>query len=181
MRNKWKSLLELKHGRRICRDMNHLRRSLNLQEQVAAGRGRASRRAGTNFCYANGIRSVASRKRGISSMGLAAVSQSERSSCDERNTKSTRNGCLSCGYRFSDFERRKVEERIKEAQSDYSRFRLKNLMSKGRAEDYRIDEHGIVWLKDGMYMHQKTRSYEKLILREAHESRYCIHLGSTKM
>jgi hypothetical protein len=53
-------------------------------------------------------------------------------------------------------------------------------MKEGKAEDYRVDEQGTVWLKERIYVPQDKSLLEK-IMKEAHDSRYSIHSGSTKM
>ena len=74
-----------------------------------------------------------------------------------------------------------LEGRIREAQKGCSEvWELKELMEKGRAEDYRVDEQGTVWLKDRICV-PKSKEIREQILREAHDSRYSIHPGSTKM
>jgi hypothetical protein len=53
-------------------------------------------------------------------------------------------------------------------------------MKEGKAEDYRIDEQGTVWLKERICVPQ-DKALQEQIKREAHDSRYSIHPGSTKM
>jgi hypothetical protein len=53
-------------------------------------------------------------------------------------------------------------------------------MKEGKAEDCRIDEQGTVWLKERICVPQHKELLEQ-IMKEAHDSRYSIHLGSTKM
>jgi hypothetical protein len=50
----------------------------------------------------------------------------------------------------------------------------------GKAENYRLDEQGTVWLKERICVPQDKTLLEQ-IMREARDSRYSIHLGSTKM
>jgi hypothetical protein len=52
-------------------------------------------------------------------------------------------------------------------------------MKEGKAEDYCIDEQGIVWLKERLCIPQDKSLLEQ-IMKEAHDSRYSIHPGSTK-
>jgi hypothetical protein len=41
------------------------------------------------------------------------------------------------------------EDRIRKAQKSYAEVKaLQELMKEGKAEDYRLDEQGTVWLKD---------------------------------
>jgi hypothetical protein len=53
-------------------------------------------------------------------------------------------------------------------------------MKQGKAEDYWVDEQGTVWLKERICVPQDKALLEQ-IMREAHDSRYSIHPGSTKM
>jgi hypothetical protein len=53
-------------------------------------------------------------------------------------------------------------------------------MKEGKAEDYRIDEQATVWLKERICVPQ-DKALQEQIMREAHNSRYSIHPGSTKM
>jgi hypothetical protein len=74
-----------------------------------------------------------------------------------------------------------LEERIRTAQKSCAEIKaLRELMKQGKAEDYRVDEHGTVWLKERICVPQDKALLEQ-IMREAHDSRYLIHPGSTKM
>jgi hypothetical protein len=74
-----------------------------------------------------------------------------------------------------------LEERIRTAQKSCVEIKaLRELMKQGKAEDYRVDEQGTVWLKERIYVPQDKALLEQ-IMREAHDSRYSIHPGSTKM
>jgi hypothetical protein len=53
-------------------------------------------------------------------------------------------------------------------------------MKEGNPEDYRLDEQGTVWLKERIYVPQDKALLDQ-IMREAHDLRYSIHPGSTKM
>jgi hypothetical protein len=53
-------------------------------------------------------------------------------------------------------------------------------MERGKAVDYRLDDQGTLWLKDCICVPQ-NREIRDSILKEAHESRYSIHLCCTKM
>jgi hypothetical protein len=53
-------------------------------------------------------------------------------------------------------------------------------MKEGKAEDYRMDEQGTGWLKERICVPQDKALLEQ-IMKEAHDSRYSIHPGSTKM
>jgi hypothetical protein len=57
---------------------------------------------------------------------------------------------------------------------------VKNLMARGKAADYHHDEQGTLWLKDRICVPQNKEIRES-ILKEAHDSRYSIHPGCTKM
>jgi hypothetical protein len=57
---------------------------------------------------------------------------------------------------------------------------LRELMKEGKAEDYRVDEQGTVWLKERICVPQDKALLEQ-IMNEAHDSRYSIHPGNTKM
>jgi hypothetical protein len=74
-----------------------------------------------------------------------------------------------------------LEDRIRTAQKSCAEIKvLRELMKEAKAEDYRLDEQGIVWLKEWICVPQDKALLEK-IMREAHDSRYLIHPGSTKM
>jgi hypothetical protein len=74
-----------------------------------------------------------------------------------------------------------LEERIRTAQKSCAETKaLRELMKHGKAEDYRIDEQGTVWLKERICVPQDKALLEQ-IMREAHDSRYSIHPCSTKM
>jgi hypothetical protein len=57
---------------------------------------------------------------------------------------------------------------------------VKNLMARGKAPDYRLDEQGTLWLKDRICI-PRSKEIRDSILKEAHNSRYSIHPGCTKM
>jgi ribonuclease HI len=74
-----------------------------------------------------------------------------------------------------------LEERIRTAQKSCAEIKvLRELMKEGKAKDYRLDEQGIVWLKERICVPQDKALLEQ-IMKEAHDSRYSIHPGSTKM
>jgi hypothetical protein len=54
------------------------------------------------------------------------------------------------------------------------------MMESGKAADYRLDEQGTLWLKDRICVPQ-NKEIRDSILKEAHDSRYSIHPGGTKM
>jgi hypothetical protein len=57
---------------------------------------------------------------------------------------------------------------------------VKNLMARGKATDYRLDEQGTLWLKNRICV-PRSQEIRDSILKEARDSRYSIHLGCTKM
>jgi hypothetical protein len=74
-----------------------------------------------------------------------------------------------------------LEERIRTAQKSCVGIKaLREQMKEGKAEDYRIDEQGTMWLKERICVPQDKALLEQ-IMKEAHDSRYSIHRGSTKM
>jgi hypothetical protein len=74
-----------------------------------------------------------------------------------------------------------LEERIRTAQKSSAEIKvLQELMKEGEAEDYRLDEQDTVWLKERICVQQDKALLEQ-IMKEAHDSRYSIHPGRTKM
>jgi ribonuclease HI len=74
-----------------------------------------------------------------------------------------------------------LEDRIRTAQKLCAEIKvLRELMKEGKAKDYCLDEQGIVWLKERICVPQDKALLEQ-IMREANDSRYSIHPGSTKM
>jgi hypothetical protein len=57
---------------------------------------------------------------------------------------------------------------------------IKDLITEGRGPEFTEDEQGTVWFKD-MICVLEIDSICESILKEAHDSDYSIHLGSTKM
>jgi hypothetical protein len=54
------------------------------------------------------------------------------------------------------------------------------LMKKDKCPEFREDVQGVYWYKDRIYVpSDPTLQWE--ILKEGHDSKYCIHPGSTKM
>jgi hypothetical protein len=53
-------------------------------------------------------------------------------------------------------------------------------MKQGEAPDFTEDEQGTVWFKNRLCV-AETGNLRETILREAHDSAYSIHPGSTKM
>jgi hypothetical protein len=74
-----------------------------------------------------------------------------------------------------------LEEHIRKAQKSSAEIKvLRELTKEGKAEDYRVDEQGTVWMKEWICVPQDKALLEQ-IMKEAHDSRYSIHPGSTKM
>jgi hypothetical protein len=74
-----------------------------------------------------------------------------------------------------------LEEHILTAQKSCAEIKvLRELMKEGKEEDYRLDEQGTVWLNEQICVPQDKALLEQ-IMKEAHDSRYSIHPGSTKM
>jgi polyhydroxyalkanoate synthesis regulator phasin len=74
-----------------------------------------------------------------------------------------------------------LEDQIRQAQKVCPEIQeVKRLMESGKAADYRLDEQGTLWLKDRICVPQ-NKEIRDSILKEAHDSRYSIHPGCTKM
>ena len=74
-----------------------------------------------------------------------------------------------------------LEDHIRQAQKGCPEIEeVKDLLRRGKAPDHRIAEQGTLWLKDRICV-PRNEEIRKLILREAHDSRYSIHPGCTKM
>jgi hypothetical protein len=58
--------------------------------------------------------------------------------------------------------------------------KIKESMKQGEAPDFTEDEQGTVWVKGRLWV-PETGDFRETILREAHDSAYSIHPGSTKM
>ena len=70
---------------------------------------------------------------------------------------------------------------IREAQKDDKEIaEIKVRLCKGKAKDFRKDEHDTLWFEDRVYM-PSNAEIRKLILQEDHDSPYSIHPGNTKM
>ena len=63
------------------------------------------------------------------------------------------------------------DEKIKE---------IAELITIGKAPGFRLDDQGTVWFGKRICV-PEIKSIREMILREAHDSAYSIHLGSTKM
>jgi hypothetical protein len=57
---------------------------------------------------------------------------------------------------------------------------IKDLITEGRGPEFTKDEQGIIWFKDKICV-PDIESLRETILKEAHDSDYSIHPGSTKM
>jgi polyhydroxyalkanoate synthesis regulator phasin len=74
-----------------------------------------------------------------------------------------------------------LEDQIRQAQKGCPEIEeVKDLMARGKAANYRLDERGTLWLKDRICIPQ-SKEIRDSILKEAHDSRYSIHPGCTKM
>jgi hypothetical protein len=74
-----------------------------------------------------------------------------------------------------------LEDKIREAQKSCKEIKkIKSLMQEGKAQEYKIDELGTLWLKNRLCVPQDQQIRES-ILSEAHNSRYSIHPSYTKM
>ena len=72
-------------------------------------------------------------------------------------------------------------DKIREAQkTDKEIASIKEKMSKVKAKGFREDEHDTLWFEDCVYV-PNDPEIRKLILQEADDSPYSIHLGNTKM
>jgi hypothetical protein len=57
---------------------------------------------------------------------------------------------------------------------------IKDLITEGRGPEFTEDEQGTIWFKDRICVPDIDNLHET-ILKEAHDSEYSIHPGSTKM
>ncbi len=57
---------------------------------------------------------------------------------------------------------------------------MKERIATGRAKEFSMDEKEILWYKKRIYVPEQG-GLRGLILKEAHESAYSLHPGSTKM
>jgi hypothetical protein len=74
-----------------------------------------------------------------------------------------------------------LEQEIHKGQeSDEKIKEIKTHIILGKVPDFTEDEQGTVWFKKRICV-PEIEHLRKLILREAHDSAYSIHLGSTKM
>jgi hypothetical protein len=74
-----------------------------------------------------------------------------------------------------------LEQEIRKGQLDDAKIKeIKDLITEGRVPEFTEDEQGTVWFKDRMCV-PDIESLRETILKEAHDSDYSIHPGSTKM
>ena len=74
-----------------------------------------------------------------------------------------------------------LEDRIRQAQMQCPEIRkLRRLMRNEKAPDYRVDDQGTTWLKNRICV-PRDQKIRMDILNEAHNSKYSIHPGCTKM
>jgi hypothetical protein len=57
---------------------------------------------------------------------------------------------------------------------------IKDLITEGRGTQFMEDEQGTIWFKNRICV-PEIDSFHETILKEAHDSNYSIHPGSTKM
>jgi hypothetical protein len=57
---------------------------------------------------------------------------------------------------------------------------IRDTMERGKAPDFTEDDQGTIWFKNRICVPDAV-DLRKTILREAHDSAYSIHPGSTKM
>jgi hypothetical protein len=74
-----------------------------------------------------------------------------------------------------------LKSRIMELQkTDTGIFHIKRKMKEQELKHFRVDEDGVLWLKDRLFV-PKDRELRNHIMSEAHSSKLSIHLGSSKM
>jgi hypothetical protein len=74
-----------------------------------------------------------------------------------------------------------LERDIKEGQKNDEKItEIRQLILEGKGKDFREDAEGMLWFKDRLCV-PEIKSIRELILNEAHETTYSIHLGSEKM
>jgi hypothetical protein len=74
-----------------------------------------------------------------------------------------------------------LEQEIRKGQLDDAKIKeIKDMITEGRGPEFTEDEQGTVWFKDRMCV-PDIESLRETILKEAHDSDYSIHPGSTKM
>ena len=74
-----------------------------------------------------------------------------------------------------------LEDKIRKAQSsDKDLIEIRMQTGENKAPDFRVDSEGTLWYKNRICVPQKG-DFRQIIMDEAHNSNYSIHLGSTKM
>jgi hypothetical protein len=74
-----------------------------------------------------------------------------------------------------------LEQEIRKGQTRDARIQeIKDLITEGRGPEFTEDEQGTIWFKDRIGV-PETDNLRETILKEAHDSDYSIHPGSTKM
>jgi hypothetical protein len=74
-----------------------------------------------------------------------------------------------------------LEQDIRKGQLDDAKIQeIKEQIMKDKAPEFSVDEQGLLWYKKHLCI-PEVKEIRELILREAHDSTYSIHLGSTKM
>jgi hypothetical protein len=74
-----------------------------------------------------------------------------------------------------------LEQEIRKGQMADAKIKeIKTLIGLGKVLDFTEDDQGTVWFKKRIYI-PNIDHLRELILKEAHDSAYSIHLGSTKM
>jgi hypothetical protein len=74
-----------------------------------------------------------------------------------------------------------LEQEIRKGQiSDVKIQEIKDLITEGRGPDFMEDEQDTIWFKNRICV-PEIDSLRETIFKEAHDSSYSIHLGSTKM
>jgi hypothetical protein len=74
-----------------------------------------------------------------------------------------------------------LEQNIQKGQLEDAKIQeIKEQIKEDKAPSFDVDDQGTLWYKKHIYV-PKIKEIKELILREAHDSTYSIHPGSTKM
>ena len=74
-----------------------------------------------------------------------------------------------------------LEAEIQQHQKEDEKLQeIRDLLKKGKAPHFRVDDQGTLWYKNWICV-PDVKDLWKLILSEAHDTAYSIHPGSTKM
>jgi hypothetical protein len=74
-----------------------------------------------------------------------------------------------------------LEQDIQKGQLEDAKIQdIKEQIKEDKAPEFSVDEQGTLWYKKHLCV-PEVKEIRELILREAHDSTYSIHLGSTKM